>query len=118
MKPKVKSLGMIDLAFGGPEISDGPPKKPDLPDLCIVLNLHGDPRKLHVQFEFLKLYSDVLIVLPEQKELMKEAGLEGADLPLLVIHEFKEFYPSQYGQKCKEFSYHGSDCGLIAERQF
>lgn len=44
MKPKSRSLGMIELALAGPELIDidGQSKQPDLPDLVAVLNLHGD----------------------------------------------------------------------------
>lgn len=44
MQPRDKSVGMIDLAFAGPELIetlDGE-KQPDMPDLLTVMNLHGD----------------------------------------------------------------------------
>jgi hypothetical protein len=43
MRPKEKSLGMVDLAFAQPELTDTKPKMKDLPDLLTVLNLHGNP---------------------------------------------------------------------------
>lgn len=44
MRPKEKALGMIDVAFAQPELTDTKPKKEkDLPDLLTVLNLHGNP---------------------------------------------------------------------------
>lgn len=42
MEPKSNSIGMVDLAFAGPELEDTQEKNPDLPDLLSVLNLHGD----------------------------------------------------------------------------
>lgn len=44
MQEKKNSLGMIDLAFAGPELTDEEEKKPDLPDLLTVLNFHGNPK--------------------------------------------------------------------------
>ena len=44
MQPRNKSVGMIDIAFAGPELIDTQEeeKKPDLPDILTVMNLHGD----------------------------------------------------------------------------
>jgi hypothetical protein len=44
MQDRNKSVGMIDLAFAGPELIDTEKgeKIPDLPDLLTVMNLHGD----------------------------------------------------------------------------
>jgi hypothetical protein len=59
MQQKKLSLGMIDVAFAGPELTDTEDKKPDLPDLITVMNLHGDANdeKLKDQFEFIKRVS-------------------------------------------------------------
>lgn len=59
MQQKNLSLGMIDVAFAGPELTDTEDKKPDLPDLITVMNLHGDANdeKLKDQFEFIKRVS-------------------------------------------------------------
>jgi len=59
MKDKKYSIGMIDVAFAGPELTDSEDKKPDLPDLLTVMNLHGDANddNLKKQFEFIKKVS-------------------------------------------------------------
>lgn len=44
MQARNKSVGMIDIAFAGPELIDTLEgnKIPDLPELLTVMNLHGD----------------------------------------------------------------------------
>jgi hypothetical protein len=58
------------LAFAGPELTDTEDKKPDLPDLLAVMNLHGDANdvKLKAQLEFIKKVSKLIVVIPEDSK--------------------------------------------------
>ena len=76
MKDKEHSLGLIDLAFAGPELTDTDDKKPDLPDLLAVMNLHGDANdvKLKAQLEFIKKVSQLIVVIPEDSKQLENAA--------------------------------------------
>ena len=90
MKPRDSSTGLIDVAFAGPELRDKD-KTPDLPDLLKVFNLHGnalDEGIRDVQFEFLRKFSDVIVVFPESVDCLKQANFTKDDPPILVIHDF------------------------------
>ena len=66
---------MIDLAFAGPELTDTGEKKPDLPDLLAVMNLHGDANdeKLKAQLDFIKQVSQLIVVIPEDSKQLENA---------------------------------------------
>lgn len=66
MMPKRTSIGLIDLAFAGPELKDTELREPDLPNLLTVLNLHGDAndQRLKNQLTFLRKISNVIVVVP------------------------------------------------------
>ena len=64
------------MAFAGPELTDTVDKKPDLPDLLAVMNLHGDANdvKLKAQLEFIKKVSQLIVVIPEDSKQLENAA--------------------------------------------
>ena len=64
------------MAFAGPELTDTEDKKPDLPDLLAVMNLHGDANdvKLKAQLEFIKTVSQLIVVIPEDSKQLENAA--------------------------------------------
>lgn len=89
---------MIDLAFAGPELSDYQPRKPDLPDLVTILNLHGDGNDLHDNdnnektktiIEFLKEISNLIVVFPESPHELAKIKFNETN-SVLVVHKFNE----------------------------
>ena len=64
------------MAFAGPELTDTEDKKPDLPDLLAVMNLHGDANdvKLKAQLEFIKKVSQLIVVIPEDSKQLENAA--------------------------------------------
>lgn len=119
MQDKKHSLGMIDLAFAGPELTDTGEKKPDLPDLLAVMNLHGDANdeKLKAQLDFIKQVSQLIVVIPEDSKQLENAKF-AENQTILVVHDLEKINFNLKKPERDEFNFLKPNGQLLGNRQF